>query len=76
MKIYSYTEARKDFSKLLSIALGQDVIIREKNGQKYKIVPVSDKEENKSPFDVKGIKTDLSINEILEAIKESRTKVE
>jgi hypothetical protein len=73
MKTYSCTEARKDFSKLLAIALKQEVIIREKNGQKYKIVPISNK-ENKSPFEISGIKTNISVSEILSTLKESRAK--
>jgi prevent-host-death family protein len=74
MRIYNYSEARQNFSTVLNTALKEDVIITRKDGSKFKLVPIREnKKELKSPLEsIKGIKTNITMDEILTAIKQGR----
>jgi hypothetical protein len=65
MKIYNYFEAQQDYSMVLTAALVEDVIIRKKD-----VVPTN----GKSPFDIEGIDTDITSQEIIDFVKESRER--
>jgi prevent-host-death family protein len=41
MKIFKYSEARQNFSTVLNFALKEEVIITRKDGNRFKLVPVS-----------------------------------
>jgi prevent-host-death family protein len=69
MKVYTYSEARQKFSTILDFAKSDDVIIKRRGGETFKIVFTK---SSKSPFDVAGIKTKATTKDILNAIKESR----
>jgi len=69
MKVYTYSEARQKFSTVLDIAKLEDVIIKRRGGETFKIVFTK---SPKSPFDVAGIKTKATTKDILNAVKESR----
>jgi len=69
MKVYSYSQARQNFSSLLDNALKEEVCIKRRSGEVFTIVPQKVKS---SPFDIPSIKTDVTINDILSAVKESR----
>lgn len=69
MKVYTYSEARQKFSTVLDIAKLEDVIIKRRGGETFKIVFTK---SPKSPFDVTGIKTKATTKDILNAVKESR----
>jgi hypothetical protein len=74
MKIYNYSEAQRNFSDVLETSFNQDVVVRRRNGQKFKIVPVYPQQE-KSPFetcDFNYPKTDISTEEMLGFLKEAR----
>ena len=70
MKVFTYSEARQNLSKLLKIAQREEVEIRRRDGAVFSLV--SKKKEKKSPFDVPGIKTKASTQNILDAVRESR----
>ena len=70
MKVYTYSEARQKFSAVLDLAKSEDVIIKRRGGETFKIVFTK---SAKSPFDVAGIKTKATTKDILDAIKESRS---
>jgi prevent-host-death family protein len=74
MKIYNYSEARQKFSTVLNTALKEEVIITRKDGSKFKLISINEnKKETKSPLEnIKGIKTNITMSEILEAIKQGR----
>jgi prevent-host-death family protein len=74
MKIYSYSDARQNFSTVLNTALGEEVIITRKDGSKFKLISINENEkELKSPLEsIDGIKTNITMDEILEAIKQGR----
>ena len=69
MKVYTYSEARQRFSTVLDIAKLEDVIIKRRGGETFKIVFTK---SPKSPFDVAGIKTKATTKDIFNAVKESR----
>lgn len=72
MKVYTYSEARQKFSMVLDIARSEDVIIKRRGGETFKIIFAK---SQKSPFDVAGLKTKATTGDILDAVKESRTRV-
>jgi prevent-host-death family protein len=74
MKIYNYSEARQNFSMVLNTALQEEVIITRRDGAKFKLISIKEnKNELKSPLEnIKGIKTNITMDEILEAIKQGR----
>ena len=76
MKIYNYSEARQNFSTVLNTALKEDVIIARKDGSEFKLVAINKNRRNrKSPLEnIKGIKSDITMKDILEAIKDGRDR--
>ena len=72
MKVYTYSEARQKFAKVLEEARRYgSVRIRRKDGQLFVLRPVAD---NRSPLDVKGVKLGLSRDQIVSAVHEGRRK--
>ena len=76
MKVYNYSEARQNFATVLNTALKEEVIISRKDGSKFKLISVQEnKKRGKSPLeDIKGVKTNISMDDILNAIRESRKR--
>ena len=52
--------------------VSQEVIIKEKNGRRFKITPI-EPIINKSPFEEQGIDTGISTSEMINFLKESRS---
>ncbi len=71
MKVYTYSEARQKFSAVLDIAKSEEVIIKRRGGETFKIIFAKSSE---SPFDVPGIKTKATTKDILDAVNESRAR--
>lgn len=71
MKVYTYSEARQKFSAVLDIAKSEEVIIKRRGGDTFKIIFTK---SPKSPFDVPGIKTKATTKDILDAVNESRER--
>lgn len=71
MRVYNYSEARQNFSSVLNLAMNEEVIIARKDGSRFKVVPIKEKDE-KSPFDIDGINTNIDMAEIIDVLKESR----
>jgi len=76
MKVYNYSEARQNFSTVLNTALKEEVIISRKDGSKFKLISMpGNKKRGKSPLEgIKGIKANVSMDDILDAIRESRQR--
>ena len=76
MKIYNYSEARQNFATVLNTALKEEVIIARKDGSRFKLVPVQENsKKKKSPLaDIRGIRTNVTMDDILDAIRESRSR--
>jgi hypothetical protein len=73
MKVYTYSQARQRLSELLDYAENEEVLIKRRDGT---VFIVTTKQISASPFDVPGIETDVSTEDILAAIRESRESYE
>lgn len=72
MKEYTYTEARQQLATLLDMAVREgEVRIRRRDGQVFTLRPES---SDRSPLDVPGLDTDLTIDEITGFIREGRSR--
>jgi prevent-host-death family protein len=78
MKIYNYSEARQKFSTVLNTALKEEVIITRRDGSKFKLISINENNKDlKSPLEnIQGIKTNITMDEILEAIRQGREERE
>jgi len=73
MNVYTYSKARENLSSVLNEALEKgEVKIRRKDGQTFIITP--EKSKKKSPLDVKGVKTNITLDDILTAVREGRER--
>jgi hypothetical protein len=72
MKVFTYSEARQNLAQLLILAQEEEIEIRRRDGTVF-LIKVKPK-NNVSPFDVPGIKTMATTENILEAIRESRMR--
>jgi antitoxin (DNA-binding transcriptional repressor) of toxin-antitoxin stability system len=72
MKIFTYSEARQNLSQLLILAQKEEVVIRRRDGSVFSVTPK--RIRSKSPFDVAGIKTRATTEDILNAIHDSRRR--
>ena len=70
MQVFTYSEARQNLSKLLVLAQTEEVEIRRKDGSIFSLI--SKEKPAKSPFDVSGINTKATTQNILSAVEESR----
>jgi hypothetical protein len=72
MTTYTYSEARQNFAAVLEKAKKEGkVLIKKRDGSSFILSPLSVEE---SPLNVKGIRTNISSKEILETLKEVRTR--
>lgn len=71
MKVFTYSEARQNFSKILQLALNEEVEIRRKDGSIFSLK--SKTRKSKSPFDVVGVKTTATTKNIIDAVRDSRS---
>ena len=76
MLVFNITDFSKDAAKVFDAALTDEVIITN-NGMSYKILPIkNDDKKEKSPFeDIPYITADISTQEIVELIRESRAGI-
>jgi prevent-host-death family protein len=72
MKVYTYSEARQRFAEVLNIARKEEVIIKRRGDETFSVIF---RKKSKSPFDIPGIKTKATTNDILAAIKDSRERI-
>ena len=72
MKIYTYSKAREKLSDILEESKSKEVVIRRRTGDLYSIVPKSP--TRRSPFDVSGLRKNITRKKILEAIRQSRER--
>ncbi len=71
MKVYTYSEARQKLSTVLDIAKLEEVIIKRRGGESFKVIFTK---PQKSPFDVAGVRTKATTKDILDAVRESRER--
>lgn len=74
MNVYTYTEARRNLASLLDKALQDgEVLIKRRDGQVFVVRP---QETTTSPLDVATVDMDISTEEIVAAVRESRQRYE
>lgn len=72
MKLYTYSDARQQFSKVLDTAKREGkVLIRRRDGSLFSLI--SEKKPI-SPFDVEGISTKVTTSEIVEVLRRERQR--
>ena len=69
MKVYSYSQARNKLADILEESKSEEIIIKRRKGDLFSVIPKSGR---RSPFDVPGLKSNISRQEVLDAIRESR----
>ncbi len=70
MKVFTYSEACQNLSKLLILAQKEEIEIRKKDGTLFSLK--LKKKKASSPFNVPGIKTKATTQDILDAVRDSR----
>ncbi len=70
MKVFTYSEARQNLSSLLILAQKEEIEIRRRDGAVFSLTSKNRKQI--SPFDVSGIKTQATTENILDAVRGSR----
>jgi len=70
MKVFTYSEARQNLSRLLILAQKEEIEIRRRDGALFSLR--SKKKKATSPFDVPGIQTKATTQDILDAVRDSR----
>jgi prevent-host-death family protein len=71
MRVFTYSEARQRLSEVLDTARREEVLITRRGGDTFCLTR---RKTPKSPFDVPGIKTKSTTQDILEAVRESRSR--
>ena len=71
MKVFTYSQARQALATVLDTARKEEVLIARRGGDTF---AVTYKATPKSPFDVPGIRTRATTRDILEAIRECRSR--
>jgi hypothetical protein len=71
MKVFTYSHARQHLSEVLDTAVQEEVLIKRRGGETFTVVY---REQQRSPFDVPGIKTAATTKDIIDAVRESRSR--
>lgn len=70
MRVYTYSEARQKLATVLDEAREKgEIRIKRRDGSEFVVRPL---ETGRSPLDVPGVDADVSREEIVEAVRESR----
>jgi len=72
MKVFTYSEARQNLAKLLLMAQDEEIEILRKDGSIFSLT--AKKSQKKSPFDISGINTKATTQDILDAVMDSRMR--
>ena len=77
MLVVDISEFTQNSAKVLDAALTDEVILRNNNGNSYKLLPVKEVLKlKKSPFEgVPQIKLDITTEEIVEILRECRAGI-
>ncbi len=72
MKVYTYSEARQQLSRVLDEAKSYgETRIKRKDGTEFTIRPIESKD---SPLDVRGVQTDATMDDVMKAIRDVRDR--
>ena len=71
MKVYTCSEARRRLSEVLDMARTEEVLIKRRGGEMFS---VTYRNPPTSPFDVPGVNSRATPQDILDAVRESRAR--
>jgi replicative superfamily II helicase len=71
MRVFTYSEARKRFAEVLDMAKKNEVIIRRRNGDTFSLTEV---QKQVSPLDIDGVEVDVTTQELVAAVRDSRER--
>jgi len=71
MKVYTYSQARQNLSEVLNRSKSEDVLIRRRGGEVFRVSP---EPREGSPFDVEGVRAEATTDDILSAIRDVRER--
>ncbi|GMO36189.1 MAG: hypothetical protein Ta2B_16280 [Termitinemataceae bacterium] len=74
MQMYDYSEMQKNIETIFNASINDDVVIIREDGCKFKITSLENKQNERSPLDISGIDTDVTMNDILESIRGCRER--
>ena len=73
MLVFDIADFTQNATKVFDAALTDEVIINNKNGRSYKILPINDEKSGKSPLEgIPYITANITTQEIVGIIRESR----
>ncbi|GHU30422.1 hypothetical protein FACS1894172_03680 [Spirochaetia bacterium] len=75
MQIYDYSEMQKNIETIFNASITDDVVITREDGCKFKITSLENKQKKRSPLDISGIDTNVTMNDILESIRGCRERL-
>ena len=77
MLVFDISYFSQNMTKVFEAALAEEVIVNNKDGKSYRIFPIMDDEKKGiSPLeDIPYIKADITTQEIVELIRESRAGI-
>ena len=71
MKVYTYSQARQNLSEVLNRSKSEEVLIRRRGGEVFRVSP---KPTEGSPLDVEPLRTRVTAEDILSAVREVRER--
>ncbi|NKB72841.1 MAG: type II toxin-antitoxin system prevent-host-death family antitoxin [Candidatus Latescibacteria bacterium] len=71
MKVFTYSEARRRLAEVLDSARREEVVIKRRGGDAFAVVY---KPATTSPFDIPGIQTEATTQDIVDAVRASRQR--
>ncbi len=71
MRVFTYSEVRKRLAEVLDLAKEEEVIIRRRNGETFSLTQV---EKKTSPLDIEGFEADVTTDDLIAAVRESRER--
>jgi hypothetical protein len=77
MQVFDYNEFSQDMAKVFNAALVEEVILNNKDGSSYKLLPIKEPgKSGKSPFeDIPRVKLNITTQEIVEILRECRAGI-
>jgi hypothetical protein len=77
MQVFDYSEFSQDMAKIFNIALVDEVIINNNDGNSYKLIPIKENNNTgKSPFEgIPRVKLNITTQEIVEIFRECRAGI-
>ena len=74
MLTYDYADVQKDIETIFNESITDDVIITRNDGYIFKIISMKKEQPAASPLDIPGIDTNITMDDIVESVRECRER--